>query len=103
MLRDIWATCDTQAIEIRPVGVGQEFTSLKMLVGVVRGWPRVLGDETTAPTRGASVLANIVSRSELATFNKYERRRGSRRPRGCSIVAFSRLNISPRAHTSAPE
>lgn len=71
----------------RPVDIRRKVTSLKMLIGVVRGWPRDLGDETTAPTRGASVLASgECPQSDLATFNKYERRWHSRG--GSSIAGF---------------
>lgn len=64
-----------------------------MLVGVARGQPHAFGDETAAPTRGASVLASSkFPQSDLATttFNKYERRW---RPRGgSSIVVFLRAD-----------
>lgn len=63
-----------------------------MLIGVARGWSRALGDETAAPTRGrASVPASSkCPRSDLATFNKYERRWHPRD--GSSIAAFLRAD-----------
>ncbi|EFN74894.1 hypothetical protein EAG_04116 [Camponotus floridanus] len=62
-----------------------------MLIGVARGQPQALGDETTAPTR---VLASgRFPQSDLAatTFNKYEKRW---RPRGGSSIARFRKSRS---------
>jgi hypothetical protein len=48
------------AIKIGVVDIGGQVTSLKMLIiGVARGWPRVLADRmVTAPTRGVRAVAN---------------------------------------------
>lgn len=61
------------AIKIRPMDIGKKVTSLKMLIGVARGWPCVFADRMAAPTRGTSVLANTEHlRSDLTMFNKYK-------------------------------
>lgn len=49
-------------------------TLLKMLIGVARRYPCVLGDEMTAPTRGTNILTYIESWFDIGIFNKYKPR-----------------------------